>query len=98
MWFIIFPKSLYLLRAMYLSQSEVLWSLARLECNHQPPVSSLAPEARRQFMKAMVLAGCGIRDSSQEEQYWKLVSMSRIVSGIRIFHKSCPCTRQKLYQ
>ncbi|RUS87296.1 hypothetical protein EGW08_004976 [Elysia chlorotica] len=62
-----------LLRANYLSQSEVLWNLARLESNHQPPVSSLAPEARRQFMKAMVLAGCGIKDSSQEEQYWKLL-------------------------
>ncbi|GFR98351.1 exportin-4 [Elysia marginata] len=60
-------------RATYLSQSDVLWNLARLESSHEPPVSSLAPEARRQFMKAMVLAGCGIKDSAREEQYWNLL-------------------------
>ncbi|XP_005108222.1 exportin-4 [Aplysia californica] len=63
-------------RSVYLSQSEVLWSLARLEMNQEPPVATLSPEARRQFMKAMVLAGCGIKDSSQEEQYWKLLLQS----------------------
>ncbi|CAL1532791.1 unnamed protein product [Lymnaea stagnalis] len=63
-------------RAMYLCQSEVLWNLARLESNHEPPVSTLAPSARRQFMKAMVLAGCGIKNSTQEEQYWKLLLQS----------------------
>ncbi|CAG5123634.1 unnamed protein product [Candidula unifasciata] len=60
-------------RAMYLSQSEVLWNLARLESRQEPPVSTLSPDARRQFMKAMVLVGCSIKDSAQEEQYWKLL-------------------------
>lgn len=67
-------------RAMYLSQSEVLWNLARLESRQEPPVSTLSPDARRQFMRAMVLVGCSIKDSAQEEQYWKLVRQALLSS------------------
>ncbi|XP_059177669.1 exportin-4-like isoform X2 [Physella acuta] len=63
-------------RAMYLTQTDVLWNLAKLESNQQPPVATLPPDGRRQFMKAMVLAGCGIKDSAQEEHYWKLLLQS----------------------
>nr|KAI8759106.1 exportin-4 [Biomphalaria glabrata] len=63
-------------RAVYVSQSEVLWKLATLESNQEHPVSTLSPLARRQFMKAMILAGCGIKDSNREEQYWKLLLRS----------------------
>ncbi|KAH9500213.1 Exportin-4 [Bulinus truncatus] len=63
-------------RATYVTQSEVLWKLATLESNQEPPLSMLSPQARRQFMKAMILAGCGIKDSNREEQYWKLLLQS----------------------
>ena len=61
-------------RAQYISESQHLWQLAHLEVDKKGPARLLASLPRRLFMKGLVLAGSGLKDTGQQQEFWKLVS------------------------
>ncbi|XP_076466305.1 exportin-4-like isoform X2 [Babylonia areolata] len=60
-------------KAQFISQSQHLWELAHLEVDKRGPARQLASVPRRQFMKGLVMAGTGLKDPQQQQQFWKLV-------------------------
>lgn len=61
-------------RAEYVTKCEHLWTLAKEEANHQPPYNCLPSHSRRCLIRALVLAGSGVKDETWKEQYWNCVS------------------------
>ena len=56
-------------------KSDLLWNLAKMEATNDRTVSVLTSTCRRVLTKALVLAGSGFNDSTQREEYWKIVSI-----------------------
>ncbi|KAK7107901.1 hypothetical protein V1264_015733 [Littorina saxatilis] len=60
-------------RAQFISESQHLWRLAHLEMDKKGPARLLASLPRRLFMKGLVMAGAGLKDIGQQQEFWKLV-------------------------
>ncbi|KAL8573476.1 hypothetical protein ACOMHN_047747 [Nucella lapillus] len=60
-------------KAQFVGCSQYVWQLAHIEVDKRGPVRHLASLPRRLFMKGLVLAGTGLKDSGQQQQFWKLV-------------------------
>ena len=71
-------------RAQYISESQHLWQLAHLEVDKKGPARLLASLPRRLFMKGLVLAGSGLKDTGQQQEFWKLVSFLPCACRVQI--------------
>ncbi|VDI81588.1 Hypothetical predicted protein [Mytilus galloprovincialis] len=60
-------------KAEYVTKCEHLWTLAKEEANHQPPYNCLPSHSRRCLIRALVLAGSGVKDETWKEQYWNCI-------------------------
>ncbi|KAK3098488.1 hypothetical protein FSP39_019964 [Pinctada imbricata] len=63
-------------KAIFVTKCELLWTLAKQEANHQPPLSLLPSKSRRKLLQALVLAGSGVTDDESREQYYQCVLQS----------------------
>lgn len=81
-------NKIYFHRADYVTKCEHLWTLAKEEANHQPPYNCLPSSARRCLLKALVLAGSGVKEENWKEQYWNCVGLlQNINDSISRFNK-----------
>ncbi|XP_069125670.1 exportin-4-like isoform X1 [Argopecten irradians] len=63
------------IRANYVSKCNLLWTLAKQEAEHKPPLSLLPFSCKRMLLRSLVQAGSGVEDS-WKDQYWACVLTS----------------------